>query len=111
MQITPAQISESIVKTTVNQALSRADQRDAAGDSEPHESFQHHQDPRLDLYKSERASRPLEDVIETMRNRDIRIQIDSRAGRRRRRVGVLDFFRLSGPGEGAGHRPDPDHEI
>ena len=30
-------------------------------------------DPRLDLYPSERSRQPLEDVIDTMRNRDIRI--------------------------------------
>jgi hypothetical protein len=30
-------------------------------------------DPRLDLYQSERSREPLEDVIETMRTRDIRI--------------------------------------
>jgi hypothetical protein len=32
-------------------------------------------DPRLDLYRSERARKPLEDVIETMRNRDIQIRM------------------------------------
>jgi hypothetical protein len=31
-------------------------------------------DPRLDLYRSQRARQPIEDVIQTMRNRDIRIQ-------------------------------------
>jgi hypothetical protein len=35
------------------------------------------QDPRLDLYRYERAHIPLEDVIEKMRTRDIRIRIDS----------------------------------
>jgi hypothetical protein len=37
------------------------------------------QDPRLDLYKSERARIPLEDVIEQMRGRDITIRIQSAA--------------------------------
>jgi hypothetical protein len=35
------------------------------------------QDPRLDLYPSERESTPLEDVIEKMRTQDIRIRLDS----------------------------------
>lgn len=35
------------------------------------------QDPRLDLYKSERAHAPLEDVIEEMRRRDIQIRFAS----------------------------------
>lgn len=38
------------------------------------------QDPRLDLYKEERARQPLEDVIETMRNRDIKISPDAPGG-------------------------------
>jgi hypothetical protein len=36
------------------------------------------QDPRLDLYPEERAGTPLEDVIETMRRRNIRIRLDGR---------------------------------
>jgi len=34
------------------------------------------QDPRLNLYESERARLPLEDVIDKMRNEDIHIEID-----------------------------------
>jgi hypothetical protein len=37
------------------------------------------QDPRLDLYREERARMPLEDVIETMRRRDIRIAVEAQA--------------------------------
>ena len=44
------------------------------------------QDPRLDLYPEERASMPLEDVIEKMRKEGIRIRIDA-AGR----IGVDDL--------------------
>jgi len=80
LQITPAQISESIVKSTVNQRLTERI-------SEMQEEILSRtslsniiQDPRLDLYKSDRASRPLEDVIETMRNRDIHISINSLPG-------------------------------
>ncbi len=32
------------------------------------------QDPRLDLYQSERRGKPLEDVIERMRNQDLRLR-------------------------------------
>jgi LPS O-antigen subunit length determinant protein (WzzB/FepE family) len=35
------------------------------------------QDPRLDLYKNERAHVPFEDVIERMRSEDIRIRVDA----------------------------------
>ncbi len=35
------------------------------------------QDPRLDLYKSERERIPLEDVIEQMRGRDVRIRFEA----------------------------------
>jgi hypothetical protein len=35
------------------------------------------QDPRLDLYKEERARIPMEDVIETMRTRDLRISVET----------------------------------
>jgi len=37
-------------------------------------------DPRLDLYKNDRVHVPLEDVIERMRTRDIRINIQSASG-------------------------------
>ena len=35
------------------------------------------QDPRLDLYKEERARTPMEDVIERMRTRDLRIRVET----------------------------------
>jgi hypothetical protein len=38
------------------------------------------QDPRLDLYKEERAGTPLEDVIEKMRRKDIQIKADAPVG-------------------------------
>jgi hypothetical protein len=37
-------------------------------------------DPRLDLYGSERSRQPLEDVIETMRTRDLRITLAGATG-------------------------------
>src|SRR3984885_6788370 len=91
LQITPAQISERIVKTTVNQVL-------AERISEMQQEILSRTslssiitDPRLDLYKSERASSPLEDVIETMRNRDIKILISSVPGERRASAFSISF--------------------
>ena len=77
MQITPSQISPTIVQNTINQLLT---DRIAQMENEilSRTSLSSIiQDPRLDLYKTERASQPLEDVIETMRTRDIKIQIVS----------------------------------
>ena len=77
MQITPQQISASIVPTTINQQLT---ERILSMENEilSRTSLSNIiQDPRLDLYKKDRESKPLEDVIETMRNRDIKISITS----------------------------------
>ena len=77
MQITPQQISASIVPTTINQLLA---ERIMSMENEILSRTSLSaiiQDPRLDLYKSDRDSKPLEDVIETMRTRDIKITIQS----------------------------------
>jgi succinoglycan biosynthesis transport protein ExoP len=80
IEITPATISESIVKTTVNQRLTeRILQMEQEILSRTSLSAII-QDPHLDLYKSERASKPLEDVIESMRVNDIKISINSLPG-------------------------------
>src|SRR6204780_1814440 len=91
LQITPAQISESIVKTTVNQALTERIsemQQEILSRTSLSSIIT---DPRLDLYKSDRASSPLEDVIETMRNRDIKISINSVPGERRASAFSISF--------------------
>jgi succinoglycan biosynthesis transport protein ExoP len=91
LQITPAQISESIVKTTVNQALTERIsemQQEILSRTSLSSIIT---DPRLDLYKSDRASAPLEDVIETMRNRDIKITISSAPGERRASAFSISF--------------------
>jgi succinoglycan biosynthesis transport protein ExoP len=76
MQITPAQISETIVKTTTNQQLNeRIIQMENEILSRTSLSAII-QDPRLDLYKSDRARKPIEDVIEDMK-KDIHLRIDS----------------------------------
>ncbi|HYA16686.1 MAG TPA: hypothetical protein VEF06_04430 [Bryobacteraceae bacterium] len=80
MQITPEQISSDIAPTTINQHLTeRITQMENEILSRTSLSSVI-QDPRLDLYKSERASKPLEDVIEEMRTRDIKIAIISMPG-------------------------------
>jgi uncharacterized protein involved in exopolysaccharide biosynthesis len=77
MQITPSQISSSIVQTTLSQLLTDRIQQMENEILSRTSLSNIIQDPRLDLYKTERANQPLEDVIETMRTRDIRIQIVS----------------------------------
>jgi succinoglycan biosynthesis transport protein ExoP len=80
MQITPAQISTNIVASTLNQQLAeRITQMENEILSRTSLSSII-QDPRLDLYKSDRNSKPLEDVIEIMRTRDIKISIMSMPG-------------------------------
>jgi polysaccharide biosynthesis transport protein len=91
MQITPAQISESIVKTTNNQLLT---ERILTMENEilSRTSLSNIiQAPNLNLYKAERASKPLEDVIETMRSRDIHIQINALPGERRASAFSISF--------------------
>lgn len=80
LQITPAQVSDAIVKSTINQRLNeRILQMQTSIESRTSLS-QIIQDPRLDLYKSDRAKEPLEDVIEKMRTQDIKISIESDVG-------------------------------
>src|ERR1700722_17407966 len=73
LQITPKQVSETIVKTTINQELTERIgqmQQEILSRTSLSSIIT---DPRLDLYKDERASKPLEDVIESMRAQDIHI--------------------------------------
>jgi polysaccharide biosynthesis transport protein len=91
LQITPKQVSESIVKTTINQELTERIgqmQQEILSRTSLSSIIT---DPRLDLYKEERASQPLEDVIETMRNQDIHITIDSLPGERRASAFQISF--------------------
>ncbi len=89
MQITPAQVSESIVKSTVNERLNERiismEQEILSRTS----LSQIIQDPRLDLYKTDRAKEPLEDVIEKMRTKGIHIKTESTPGDTR---GASAFF-------------------
>jgi succinoglycan biosynthesis transport protein ExoP len=75
MRITPSQISANIATSTLNQQLTeRILQMEQEILSRTSLSGVI-QDPRLDLYKSDRAKRPLEDVIEDMRTKDVHIGI------------------------------------
>lgn len=73
MAILPSQISANIVTSTISQRLNErmAEMEQEVLSRQTLSSII--QDPRLNLYKSELTTRPLEDVIETMRTRDIRI--------------------------------------
>lgn len=80
LQITPAQVSDAIVKTTINQRLNERIMQMETSILSRTSLSQIIQDPRLDLYKSDRAKEPLEDVIEKMRTQDIKIAIESDVG-------------------------------
>lgn len=91
IEITPQQISDAIVKTTVNQQLTdRILQMEQEILSRTTLSGII-QDPHLDLYKSDRNSKPLEDVIEQMRTKDIQLKIDSLAGEGNRRASAFSI--------------------
>src|SRR5271165_6375058 len=80
LQITPAQISESLVPTTVNQQLTERIMQ-MENEITSHTGLSSIiQDPRLNLYPAERAREPLVDVIEAMKTRDIHITITSLPG-------------------------------
>jgi succinoglycan biosynthesis transport protein ExoP len=89
MQITPAQISQSIVATTINQQLTERIMQMENEILSRTSLSAIIQDPRLDLYKSDRESKPLEDVIETMRTRDIRINVVALPGNTDRRASAF----------------------
>ena len=75
MRITPSQIPENLVPATFNQQMSdriSAMWQDVVSRSSLSELIQR---PSLDLYRKERNSKPLEDVIEDMKNKDIKIEI------------------------------------
>lgn len=89
MQITPAQVSDAIVKSTVNQQLNERIMQMEQEILSRTVLSQIIQDPRLDLYKAQRAKEPIEDVIEKMRTQDIKIKIESLAGDGSRRASAF----------------------
>ena len=75
MQIVPAQISEKLVPTTINQQLTERIMQ-MEGNILSRTSLSNLiQAPDLNLYPKERASKPLEDVIEAMKSKDLKIEI------------------------------------
>ncbi len=80
LRISPAQISETLVPSTVNQQMNERIalmQQEILSRTSLSELIQR---PTLNLYPRERESQPLLDVIEQMRTRDIRVTIVSLAG-------------------------------
>jgi polysaccharide biosynthesis transport protein len=91
LQITPKQVSESIVKTTINQELNERIgqmQQEIMSRTSLSSIIT---DPRLDLYKDERASKPLEDVIEAMRLNDVKITMNELPGEHRASAFTISF--------------------
>jgi uncharacterized protein involved in exopolysaccharide biosynthesis len=75
LRITPPQISEALVPSTVNQLMSdRVAQMETQILSRTSLS-ELIQRPTLNLYRKERENKPLEDIIERMRTRDIHISV------------------------------------
>jgi uncharacterized protein involved in exopolysaccharide biosynthesis len=80
LRITPPQISEALVPSTVTQQMNdriAQMQTEILSRTSLSELIQR---PQLQLYRRERDSSPLEDVIEQMRNRDVHINIVNLAG-------------------------------
>jgi succinoglycan biosynthesis transport protein ExoP len=67
MQITPSQISETLVQSTVNQQLAERIQQMQSNITSRQSLATLISDPRLNLYKDLRAKEPLEDVEDEMR--------------------------------------------
>jgi succinoglycan biosynthesis transport protein ExoP len=75
LRITPPQISETLVPSTVNQNMSdRVAQMQTSILSRTSLS-ELIQRPTLNLYRRERESKPMEDIIEQMRSRDVHITV------------------------------------
>jgi polysaccharide chain length determinant protein (PEP-CTERM system associated) len=75
LRITPAQISENILPSVLNQQMSERIsemQQDILSRTSLAEIIQR---PALDLYKRERDREPLDDIIEKMRNKDVQIHM------------------------------------
>lgn len=75
LRITPSQIPENLVPATFNQQMQDRIQsmwQDVLSRSQLSELIQR---PSLDLYKTERNRKPLEDVIEDMKSKDIKLDI------------------------------------
>jgi hypothetical protein len=91
LQITPDEFSDSVATPAINQKMvERIGQMQQEILSRTSLSGII-TDPRLDLYKKERASQPLEDVIQKMRLDDIKIIIDQLPGEHRASAFTISF--------------------
>jgi uncharacterized protein involved in exopolysaccharide biosynthesis len=80
LRIVPPQISESLVPSTVTQQMNDRIAQMQTEILSRTSLMELIQKPTLQLYRRERDSSPLEDVVEQMRNRDVRINIYNLAG-------------------------------
>ncbi len=90
MQITPAQISEAMVQSTVSTALNERVMQMQTQILSRTELSSIINDPRLLLYKEDLKTKPLEDVIEDMK-KAIRIDIVALPGAMGKRASAFDI--------------------
>jgi LPS O-antigen subunit length determinant protein (WzzB/FepE family) len=91
LQITPEHFDNSVSNTILKQALAQRlgqMQQEILSRTSLSAIIT---DPGLDLYQPERASQPLEDVIQAMLHRDIRIVTSSPPGERRAAAFMISF--------------------
>lgn len=90
MQITPPQISENMVQTTISNSLNERIQQMETELLSRTSLSQIINDPHLQLYKEEQKTKPLEDVIEGMKN-DIKITLIALPGAAGKRASAFDI--------------------
>ncbi len=90
MQITPAQISDTMVQSTISSTLNERIQSMETEILSRGSLSAIISDPRLQLYKDEQKSKPLEDVIEDMKNA-IHIDFIALPGAMGRRASAFDI--------------------
>ena len=97
MRITPQQISDRLVPTVVNMQMQQRleqMQQEILSRGSLSELIQR---PSLDLYRKERQRYPMEDIVQDMRNKAIRIQTVDVGGGGRVGIGVHHLLLLPGP--------------
>jgi len=93
MRITPPQISERLVATVVNMQMAQRIQQMQQQITSRGSLAELIQRPSLDLYRKERAKLPLEDIIQDMRTKYIKIQMMDLPGQGQGRV--MSAFTIS----------------
>jgi hypothetical protein len=100
MTITPQQVSQSLVHSDVGTQMGTRLQEmetEILSRSSLSDLIVH-----LDLYKKERTQKPLEDIVQDMRNKAIQVKPyeSTGAGRRKPGAGLHHLFQLHGPLQG-----------